>query len=90
MFPEERTVSPKSGIAVKRICRRAPKLLILFNLLFIPTFDPIWLIAMEDEVRAVKNDLDVSLEQLLDEYALPPIDLSIDQVQAQVSSWRKD
>ncbi len=45
---------------------------------------------MEEEVRAVKDDDVVSLDQLLTEFALPATSLTIEQFQSQVAAWGQD
>ncbi len=51
---------------------------------------PTWLVALEEEVRTVKDDDVVSLDQLLTEFALPATSLTIEQFQSQVAAWGQE
>ena len=48
---------------------------------------PTWLVAMEEEVRNVSTEHAAAFERLLEKWMLPPVRLSLEQIQAQIGEW---
>lgn len=51
---------------------------------------PTWLMSMEDVVGSVNDQGQASLARILERAMLPPKDLSMDDIQAEVDAWREE
>ena len=51
---------------------------------------PTWLMAMEDVVGSVNDQGQASLARILERAMLPPKDLSMDDIQAEVDAWQEE
>lgn len=48
---------------------------------------PTWLLMMEDTIRAVSDQQEASLQRLLERHMLPPVRLSVEEVQSNIRMW---